>query len=182
MDHKINTIDGAMSPHRAFIQRSPSEIVATKEYITDQSTKVKTCSSRSPHGTPFFIVKQKRRLRRVIDYKVLNKIIKQTNATFPRTNGMLDRSWKATVYLNLNLKAGSHQIRVKNKETVKAAYKTKYKHYKFSFVPVGLCSIPTTFWLLMSDIFMDVIGLFLFVYLHEFPFYSDSCESYLKHL
>lgn len=115
-------------PHRALFQLSPSELLATKNYVTDLLNKVKIRPSTSPYGAPHFFVRQNGKLHGVIEYIALNRITKRNNVPIPRTDEMFDRLGKATVFSKLDLKSGFHQIRVRNDDIEKTAFKTKYGH------------------------------------------------------
>lgn len=56
------------------------------------------------------------------------------------THEMFDRLGNAKVFSRLDLKAGYHQIGVKNKYIEKTASKTRYNHYEFLVMPMGLCN------------------------------------------
>lgn len=145
LHHEIRTLDGARPPRRVFFQLSPSELLATKKYITDLLNKGKIRPSRFSYGARLFFVKQKRCLNGVIDYRAFNKITKRKYASVPRIDEMFDRFGKATVYSKLDVKAGSHQIRVKNVNIKNTAFKIYYGHFEFLVMPMGLCNDPATF-------------------------------------
>lgn len=138
VDHEINIAEGSKPPHQPLFQLSPSELIATKNYVTDMLNKGKIRPSRSPYGAPLFFVRQQDKLRGVIDYRALNRITKRNNSPIPRTDEMFDRIGKAKVFSKLDLKAGFHQIRVRNEDIEKTAFKTKYGSYEFLVMPMGL--------------------------------------------
>lgn len=182
VDHEIKTLNDAKPPHKTLFHLSPSELLATKEYITELLKKGKIRPRRSLYGASLFFITQNGSLRGVIDYQALNRITKRNGAPIPRTDEMFDRLGKAKVYSKLDLKAGFHQIRVKNKDIEKRAFRTKYGHYEFLVMPMGLCNAPVTFQSLMNSIFEDDVDVFLVVYLDDLLVYSDSYENHLKHL
>lgn len=144
--------------------------------------KGKIRPSRSPYGEPLFFVKQKDSLRCVIDYRALNRITKRNNAPIPKTDGMFDRLGRAAVYSKLGLKSGFHQIRVREEDIEKTAFKTKYGHFEFLVMPMRLYNALATFQSLMNSIFSDIIINYLVVYLDDLLVYSNSYEEHLQHL
>lgn len=71
---------------------------------------------------------------------------------------------KATFYLKLDFKAGFHKIRVKNEDVEKTDLNTKFGHYEFLVMPVGLCNALATSKLLMNAIFgMSLTYYMLFI-------------------
>lgn len=182
VDHKIEVEPGSTPPHRGMYQLSPAELLATKEYITDLLRKKKIRPSKSPYGAPLFFVKQKGGLRGVIDYRALNRITKHNDAPIPRTDEMFDRLGQAVFYSKLDLKTGFHQIRIAPGDEEKTAFKTRYGHFEFLVMPMGLRNAPATFQALMNAIFRDCIDEFVVIYLDDILVFSDSREEHLNHL
>lgn len=182
VDHRIETTPDSSPPHRGMFQLSPAELLATKDYITDLLRKGKIRPSKSPYGAPLFFVKQKGQLRGVIDYRALNRITKHNNAPIPRTDEMFDRLGRAKYYSKLDLKTGFHQIRVNSADIEKTAFKTKYGHFEFLVMPMGLRNAPATFQALMNGIFRDCIDDFIVIYLDDILIFSESREEHLHHL
>lgn len=149
----------------------------------DLLKKRKIRHSKCPYGAPLFFVKQKGRLRGVIDYRALNRITKHNNAPIPRTDEMFDRLGRARFYSKLDLKTGFHQIRINAADVEKTAFKTKYGHFEFLVMPMGLRNAPATFQALMNSIlFRDCIDEFIVVYLDDILIFSESREDHIKHL
>lgn len=182
VDHKIEVQPDSSPPHRGIFQLSPAELLATKEYVTDLLKKGKIRPSKSPYGAPLFFVKQKGQLRGVIDYRALNRITKHNNAPIPRTDEMFDGLGQAQLFSKLDLKTGFHQIRIAPEDIKKTAFKTKYGHFEFLVMPMGLRNSPATFQTLINSIFRDCIDEFVVVYLDDILIFSDSKEEHMKHL
>lgn len=95
---------------------------------------------------------------------------------------MFDRLGEASYYSKLDLKSGFHQIRISPEDIEKTAFNTKYGHFEFLVMPMGLRNAPATFQSLMNSIFYDTIDDFMVVYLDDILIYSNSREDHLKHL
>ena len=91
VDHAIEVENGTKPPYRPLLQLSSAELVATKEYIVDLISRRNIRRSKSPYGAPLFFVKQKGKLRGVIDYRGLNRIKKKNNTSIPRIDEIFDR-------------------------------------------------------------------------------------------
>lgn len=126
VDHQIDITPDHSPPHRTLFQIAPAELIATRQYVTELLKKGKFRPSRSPYGAPLFFVKQKDKLRGVIDSRALNRITKRGHAPIPRTDEPFDRLDRATVFSKLDLKADFHQMCVRSSDVEKTAFKTKY--------------------------------------------------------
>ena len=82
----------------------------------------------------------------------------------------------------MDLKVGFHQIRVRPEDIEKTAFKTKYGHFEFLVMPMGLCNAPATFQSLMNRIFYDCIDIFLVIYMDDLLIFSKTKEDRMKHL
>lgn len=182
VDHRIETDPCSKPPNRPLFQLSPAELLATKEYVTTLLRTKKIRPSISPYGSPLFFVKQKGSLRGVIDYRALNRITKKNNAPIPRTDEMFDRLSGCSVFSKMDLKTGFHQIRIHPDDIEKTAFNTKYGHYEFLVMPMGLCNAPATFQALMNSIFFDCIDLFVVIYIDDLLVFSKSEDEHFKHL
>lgn len=127
-------------------------------------------------------MKQKGKLRGVVDYRALNFITKPNHAPIPRADEMFDRLGQAKYFSKLDLKTGFHQIRICPEDIEKTAFKTKYGHYEFLGMPMGLRDALTTFQSPMNSIFYDFIDDFVVIYLDDILIFSNSKQEHLQHL
>lgn len=127
-------------------------------------------------------MKQKGKLRGVVDYRALNRITKKNRSPIPRTDEMFDRLEGSVVFSKMDLKKGYHQIRIRLQDIKKTAFNTKLGHYEFLVMPMGLCNAPATFQTLMNSIFEDCIDDFMVVYIDDLLVFSRNKEDHYNHI
>ena len=73
--------------------------------------------------------------------------------------------------------AGYHQIRIKDADVPKTAFKTPMGLYQFRVLAFGLTNAPATFQNNMNDVFRHHIGKCVLVYLDDILIFSKSPEG-----
>nr|GFB82681.1 retrotransposon protein, putative, Ty3-gypsy subclass [Tanacetum cinerariifolium] len=88
--------------------------------------------SSSPWGAPVLFVKKKDgSFRMCIDYRELNKLTIKNRYPLPRIDDLFDQLQGSSVYSKIDLRLGYHQLRVREDDIPKTAFRTRYEHYEF---------------------------------------------------
>ena len=129
--------------------------------------------STSSWGTPVLFSKKKdKTLRLCIDYREMNRVTVKNRYPLPRIDDLFDQLRGARVYSKIDLRTCYHQLRVKEIDIPKTAFKTRYGHFEFMVMPFGLTNAPTTFMDLMYRVFQLYPDQFFLVFVDEILIYS----------
>ena len=78
-----------------------------------------------------FVKKKNGLIRFCIGYKELNKRIVKNKYPLALIKDLFDQLREATVFYNIDLRLGYHQIKIKRKDVPKIDFRTRYDHYEF---------------------------------------------------
>ena len=95
---------------------------------------------------------------------------------------MFDQLRGARVYSKIDLRTGYHQLRVRETEIPKTAFRTRYRHFEFTVMPFGLTNAPAAFMDLMHRVFQPYLDQFVMVFANDILIYSQSEWEHEYHL
>ncbi|GJX61386.1 putative reverse transcriptase domain-containing protein [Tanacetum coccineum] len=136
VEFHIDLVPGAAPVARAPYRLAPSEMKELADQLQELSDKGFIRPSSSPWGAPVLFVKKKDgSLRMCIDYRELNKLTVKNRYPLPRIDDLFDQLQGSSVYSKIDLRSGYHQLRVREEDISKTAFRTRYGHYEFQVMP-----------------------------------------------
>ncbi|GJT85052.1 putative reverse transcriptase domain-containing protein [Tanacetum coccineum] len=151
VEFQIDLILRAAPVARAPYRLAPSEMQELSDQLQELADRGFIRPSTSPWGAPVLFVKKKDgSFRMCIDYRELNKLTVKNRYPLPRIDDLFNQLQGLSVYSKIDLRSGYHQLRVREEDIPKTAFRTRYGHYEFQVMPFGLTNAHAVFMDLMN--------------------------------
>ncbi|GJZ12726.1 putative reverse transcriptase domain-containing protein, partial [Tanacetum coccineum] len=183
VEFQIDLILGAAPVARAPYRLALFEMKELSGQLKEVSDKGFIRPSSLPWGAPVLFVKKKdRSFRMCIDYRELNKLTVKNRYPLPRIDDLFDQLQGSSVYSKIDLRLGYHQLRVREEDIPKTAFRTRYGHYEFQVMPFGLTNAPAVFMDLMNRVCKPYLDKFVIVFIDDILLYSKNKQEHEEHL
>ena len=146
-DHAINLKEGTPEAINCkIIPTTKEEDEALKKFIKEQLEKGYIRKSKSPYTSAFFFIKKKDgKLRPIQDYWKLNQYTIRNKYPLPLIPELISQVKDASIFSKFDICWGYNNVRIKEGDQHKAAFKTKYRLYEPNIMFFGLTNSPATF-------------------------------------
>ncbi|MFS7974493.1 putative nucleotidyltransferase, Ribonuclease H [Helianthus anomalus] len=183
VEFQIDLAPGAAPTTRAPYRLAPGELQELSNQLQELLDRGFIRPSSSPWGAPVLFVKKKdESFRMCIDYRELNKVTIKNRYPLPRIDDLFDQLQGSSFYSKIDLRSGYHQVRVREEDVPKTAFRTRYGHYEFLVMPFGLTNAPTVFMDLMNRMCKPYLDDFVIVFIDDILVYSKNKEDHEQHL
>ncbi|CCO36090.1 Retrotransposable element Tf2 155 kDa protein type 2 [Rhizoctonia solani AG-1 IB] len=160
-----------------------AESVTLKEWLEAELKAGNIRPSKSPISSPVMFVPKKDRSRRlVVDYRRLNNWTKKNVYPLPRPDDLMSKLRGAKIFTKLDLQWGYNNVRVKEGDEWKTAFRTKYGLYESLVMTFGLTNAPAAFQYFMNDLFQDLLDIYVIIYLDNILVFSKNETKHKFHV
>ena len=106
----------------------------------------------------------------------MNRVTIKNRYPLSRIDDLFDQLRGTRVYSKIYLHTGYHQLRVRETDIPKTAFRTQYGHFEFTLMPFGLTNAPAAFMDLMHRVFQPYLDQFVVVFVDEILIYQSEWE------
>lgn len=121
-------------------------------------------------------------MRLCIDYRQLNKVTIHNKYRLPRIDDLFDQLRGAAVFSKIDLRSEYHQLKIRDSDVPKTAFRTRYGHFEFLVMPFGLTNAPAAFMDMMNRVFHPYLDRFVIVFIDNILVYSHNHDEHTEHL
>jgi hypothetical protein len=181
-DHKIELKDGFQPKSFKTYNLTPEKQKELDQWTKENLDKGYIRPSQSPMASPFFYVKKKDgKLRPCQDYRYLNDWTIKNAYPLPLISELTDKLAGARYFTKLDVRWGYNNIRIKEGDQWKAAFKTNKGLFEPTVMFFGMCNSPATFQSMMDSIFGDLIeGCIVIIYMDDIFIFAKTPEDLEK--
>nr|GEZ82437.1 putative reverse transcriptase domain-containing protein [Tanacetum cinerariifolium] len=120
--------------------------------------------------------------RMCIDYRELNKLTVKNRYPLPEIDDLFDQLQGSSIYSKVDLRSVYHQLRVREQDVLKTAFRTRYGHYEFQVMPIGLTNASAVFMDVMNRVCKPYLDNFVIVFIDDILIYSKDEKEHEEHL
>jgi hypothetical protein len=88
----------------------------------------------------------------------------------------------ASVFSKIDLRSGYHQLKIRESDIPKAAFRTRYGLYEYTVMSFRQTNAPAYFMYLMNKVFMEYLDKFVIVFIDDIIIFSKTMEEHEEHL
>ena len=179
-DHAMELIPGSKPSGCKIYPLSPTEQKELDIFLKENLQMGQIRPSKSPISSPVFFIKKKdSSLRLVQDYQALNAITVKNKYPLPLISELINKLQGARYFTKLDVHWGFNNVRMKDGDEWKAAFRTNWGLYEPLVMFFRLTNSPATFQTMMDGIFKELISKgVVVVYLDDILIFTKTLEEH----
>ncbi|KAL5537712.1 hypothetical protein UlMin_045551 [Ulmus minor] len=179
IDLILETSPISISPYRMAL----TEMIELRKQLQELLDRGFIRPSVSPWGAPvLFAKKHDGSLRLCVDYRQLNRVPIKNKYHLPKIDELFDQLGGSRYFSKIDLRSRYHQLKIREEDVPRTAFRTRYGHYEFLIMPFGLTNAPVAFMDLMNRVFKPYLDRFVIVFIDDILVYSKTQEEHEEHL
>ncbi|KAI3725205.1 hypothetical protein L1987_64983 [Smallanthus sonchifolius] len=183
IEFRIDLVPDAQPVAKAPYRLAPVEMKELMAQLDELLEKGFIQPSISPWGAPVLFVKKKDgSMRMCIDYRELNKRTVKNKYPLPRIDDLFDQLQGASWFSKIDLRSGYHQLKVREEDIPKTAFRTRYGHFEFRVMSFGLTNAPAAFMDLMNRVCRPMLDRSVIMFIDDILVYSKNEGDHACHL
>lgn len=181
IQHSIDVINDSKPTYNRPYRLTMEEKQELERQIDELVTSGRLYPTTSPYGAPVLFAKKKDgSMRLCCDFRRLNAVTIKSRFPLPLIEDLFDHLQGAKWFTSLDLISGYHQIPVREEDQPKTAIVTPNGQYAWRVMPFGLTNAPSTFQMVMNDLFRPLLHKSVVIYLDDILIYSKTKEQHLN--
>jgi hypothetical protein len=128
-----------------------------------------------------FVEKKDGTQQMCVDYRSLNEVTVKNKYSLLRIEDLFDQMKGASVFSKIDLRSGYHQLKIRELDIPKTAFRTRYGLYEYTVMSFGLTNALAYFMYLMNKVFMEYLDKFVVVFIDDILIFSKTKEEHEKH-
>nr|GEU44277.1 putative reverse transcriptase domain-containing protein [Tanacetum cinerariifolium] len=157
VEFQVDLVLGAAPVARAPYRLAPSEMKELSDQLKELADKGFIRPSSSPWGAP-------------------NRYL------LPRIDDLFDQLQGSSVYSKIDMRSGYHQLRVREEDIPKTAFRTRYGHYEFQVMSFGFTNAHAVFMDHINWVCKPYLDKFVIVFIDDILIYSKNKQEHEEHL
>jgi hypothetical protein len=120
--------------------------------------------------------------RMCVDYRSLNEVTIKDKYPLLRIEDLFDQMNGASIFSKIDLRSGYHQLKIRESDIPKTAFRTRYGLYEYTMMSFGLTNALAYVMYLMNKVFMEYLDRFIIVFIDDILIFSKTMEEHEEHL
>jgi hypothetical protein len=135
----IELLPGTPPISKRLYRMPVNELVELKKQITELQSKGFIRPSLSPWGAPMLFVEKKDGTQQMcVDYWSLKEVTVKNKYPLPRIKDLFAQMKGASIFSKVDLRSGYHQLKIRESDIPKTAFRTRYGLYEYTVMSFGL--------------------------------------------